>query len=89
VNLVRIFPWFILWFVLAALLNSAGLVGAEAGRWASLTGRFLIVMVMAAVGLSADLARMRQIGLRPFYIGLAASVLIAVVSIVLIRLVVE
>ncbi|OFX33059.1 MAG: hypothetical protein A2Z07_00685 [Armatimonadetes bacterium RBG_16_67_12] len=89
VNLVKIFPWFILWFVLAALLNSAGLVGPDGGRWASLTGKFLVVMVMAAVGLSADLKRMREIGLRPLYIGLAASVMIAVVSIVLIRVVVE
>lgn len=89
VNLLRVFPWFILWFVLAALLNSAGLVGDGAGRWASLTGRFLIVMVMAAVGLSADLKRMREIGLRPLYIGLAASVMIAAVSLALIRLVME
>jgi len=43
-------------------------------------------MVMAAVGFGADLRGMRQIGLKPFYIGLAASVLIAVASMVLIRL---
>ena len=56
-----------------------------AAKWAALAGRFLVVMVMAAVGLSADLRRMRQIGLGPFYIGLAASLMIAVVSIALIR----
>jgi uncharacterized membrane protein YadS len=86
VNLARIFPWFILWFVAAALLNTVGMVDASAGRWAGLLGKFLVIMVMAAVGLSADLARMRAIGLRPVYVGLAASVMIAVVSIVLIRL---
>lgn len=85
VDLVRIFPWFIVLFALAALLNTAGLVGAGAGRWAALTGKFLIVMVMAAVGLSADLTRMRAIGLRPLYVGLAASVMIAVASIMLIK----
>jgi uncharacterized integral membrane protein (TIGR00698 family) len=86
VDLVKIFPWFVLWFVLAAVMNSFHLFGTEAVRWASLVGRFLVVMVMAAVGLSADLGRMRQIGLGPFYVGLAASVTIAVVSITLIRL---
>jgi uncharacterized integral membrane protein (TIGR00698 family) len=86
VNLAKIFPWFILWFVGAALLNTFGLVGASAGRWASLIGKFLVIMVMAAVGLSADLARMREIGLRPVCVGLAASVMIAVVSIGLIRI---
>lgn len=85
VNLVRIFPWFILWFVAAAGLNTLGaLSGAVVGA-AALAGKFLIVMVMAAVGLGADLREMRRIGLRPFYIGLFASVLIAIASIVLIR----
>ena len=86
VNLVKIFPWFILWFVVAALLNTGGLFSAPVVKGASLAGKFLVVMVMAAVGLSADLKRMREIGLRPLYIGLAASVMIAVVSIALIRL---
>jgi uncharacterized membrane protein YadS len=84
-NLVAIFPWFVLWFVAAAMLNTFGGVGVETGKWAALAGRFLVVMVMAAVGLSADLRRMRQIGLAPLYIGLAASIAIAVVSIALIR----
>ncbi|MDR7542840.1 MAG: putative sulfate exporter family transporter [Armatimonadota bacterium] len=86
VDLIKIFPWFVLWFVAAAAMNSLHLFGAAAVRWASLVGRFLVVMVMAAVGLSADLGRMRQIGLGPFYVGLAASVTIAAVSMVLIRL---
>jgi uncharacterized membrane protein YadS len=45
----------------------------------------MIVMVMAAVGLGADLRRMARIGVRPFLIGLFASILIAMVSLVLIR----
>lgn len=89
VNLVKIFPWFILWFVVAALLNTLGVfktpLGAPVAQWASPAGKFLVVMVMAAVGLSADLRRMREIGLRPFYIGLTSSVMIAVISILLIR----
>lgn len=85
VSLRKIFPWFILWFVVAAVLNTAGVFGVAGVRAAGLAGKFLIVMVMVAVGLGADLPRMRRIGLRPFYIGLFASVLIAVISIVLIR----
>ena len=86
VNLAKIFPWFVLWFVLAALLNTAGLFSTPILRWPALAGKFLVVMVMVAVGLSADLRRMREIGLHPFYIGLAASAMIAGVSIALIRL---
>jgi len=86
VDLVRIFPWFILWFVAAAGINTLGLLPEPLVRASGLAGKFLIVMVMAAVGFGADLRGMRRIGLRPFYIGLAASVLIAVASMVLIRL---
>lgn len=85
VSVARIFPWFVLWFVLAAGLNTLGLFGPGTVRLAGLLAKFLVVMVMAAVGLSADLRRMREIGLRPFYVGLFASVLIAVVSLGLIR----
>jgi uncharacterized membrane protein YadS len=85
VSFVGIFPWFILWFVAAALLNTFGLFPASLVKLGSLVGKFLIVMVMVSFGLGADLKRMRQIGLRPFFIGLFSSVLIAVVSITFIR----
>lgn len=85
VSVARIFPWFVLWFVLAAGLNTLGLFGPGMVRLAGLLAKFLVIMVMAAVGLSADLRRMREIGLRPFYVGLFASVLIAAVSLGLIR----
>jgi uncharacterized integral membrane protein (TIGR00698 family) len=85
VHLVKIFPWFILWFVAAAMLNTVGVFGPSLGTVSSMIGKFLVVMVMAAVGLSADLRRMRQIGLRPLYIGLFSSVLIALASLALIR----
>ena len=85
VDFVKIFPWFVLWFVAAALLNTFGFFSADLVRIGAAVGRFLIVMVMVAVGLGADLQRMRQIGLRPFFIGLFASVLIAVTAIGLIQ----
>lgn len=84
VRLARIFPWFILWFVAAAVLNTFGVLAPPLVRAGALAGKFLIVTVMAAVGLGADLRRMAHLGLRPLLIGLFASVLIAVVSLVLI-----
>jgi len=85
VRLARLFPWFVLWFAVAALANTAGLVAPPIARATSLAGRVLVVMVMAAVGLSADLHGMRRAGLRPLCIGLLASVAIAVISLALIR----
>ncbi len=85
VDLMTVIPWFIVWFVLAALLNTLGLVPHSWVTVGADLGRFLIVMVMVAVGLGADLKRMRQIGGRPFLIGLFASALIATASIVLVH----
>lgn len=84
VSVVRIFPWFVLWFVLAAGLNTLGLFGPGTVHIAGMLAKFLVIMVMAAVGLSADLRQIRAIGLRPFYVGLFASALIAAVSLGLI-----
>ncbi|MBI4277153.1 MAG: putative sulfate exporter family transporter [Armatimonadetes bacterium] len=85
VNFVKIFPWFILWFVLAAVLNTFGAFSASGVKFSAQVGKFLIVMVMVAVGLSANPRRMARMGLRPFFIGLFASLLIAAISIFLIR----
>ncbi len=41
---------------------------------------------MAGIGLTTNIGEMRKIGLKAFYCGLAASVVVAVLSIVLISL---
>jgi uncharacterized membrane protein YadS len=50
------------------------------------TSSYLIVLSIAAVGLNTSFAAMRKIGLRPFYVGLMASILMGGVSFLLIRL---
>jgi uncharacterized integral membrane protein (TIGR00698 family) len=85
VRLGAIFPWFVLWFAAAATLHSLGVLPPPAVRALGVTGKFLVVMVMAAVGLSADAAAMRRLGTRPLLIGLFASVLIAALSLTLAR----
>lgn len=95
IDLIKIFPWFLLGFVSLALLRTIGdatLQGTVAGQsWETLlktTGqvaKFLIVMAMAGVGLMTDFGKMRSVGFRPFLVGLAASTIMAVVSLALIR----
>ncbi|HXF81394.1 MAG TPA: putative sulfate exporter family transporter [bacterium] len=86
VPLLALFPWFVLWFVGAAALNTLGVLSPGVVRAAGLAGRALIVVVMAAVGLAADFALLRRVGLRPALIGLFASLVIATVSFLLIRI---
>lgn len=85
VRIASIFPWFVLWFAGAALLHSADLLPPDLIRTLGIAGKFLVIMVMAAVGLTADAAAMRRLGARPLLIGLFASVLIAVLSLTLAR----
>ena len=85
VRIAAIFPWFVLWFAFAALLHSMGMLPPALVRGLGIAGKFLVVTVMAAVGLGADAAAMRRLGMRPLLIGLAAAVVVAVLSLTLAR----
>lgn len=84
VRVSKIFPFFILVFVAVVLLNTfipfPDIVMESTNQFA----KFLIVMVMASVGLKASFKDIKTIGARPFIVGLIASVIIGIVSIGLI-----
>lgn len=44
---------------------------------------FLLGMAMAAVGLNTDLAKLRQLGARPLYLGAAAAITVATLGLIL------
>jgi uncharacterized integral membrane protein (TIGR00698 family) len=79
------FPWFLLGFLGLALLNS--LVGAprEIIAPVSFLTTALLSMAMAAMGLHADLRRLRARGVRPLALGLAASLFISLLGLLLLR----
>lgn len=76
-NLARIFPWFILWFLVAAALRSTGLIPPEITSSLHLLAQFLIVVALTAIGLSSDLRRMVTAGIRPILLGLGVWVAVA------------
>lgn len=76
-NLARIFPWFILWFLVAAALRSTGLIPPEITSSLHLLAQFLIVVALTAIGLSSDLRRMMTAGIRPILLGLGVWVAVA------------
>ena len=87
VKWTKLVPWFILWFLGAALLRSAGLVPDLAVEWLPWAGRFLIIVALSAVGLSADLRAVARTGWRPLALGAILWVLVAVTSVVVQRLI--
>ena len=47
---------------------------------------FLIVVAIAGVGMSTSFAAMKKTGLKPFFVGMLASVLMGTVSYIMIRM---
>lgn len=80
VSLVRIFPWFILWFLVASGVRSMGLIPAALLAPLHEISQFLIVMALTAIGLSSDLRRMVLAGARPLLLGLGVWVAVALSS---------
>lgn len=69
-GLRRIFPWFIVWFVLASAVRSTGMIPEVLDMPLRIAAEFLIVVALTAIGLSSDLRRMMAAGARPVLLGL-------------------
>ncbi|MDE2082961.1 MAG: putative sulfate exporter family transporter [Burkholderiales bacterium] len=79
-SLRRIFPWFIVWFLLASALRTAGWIPAAVLPAVHGLAGFLIVTALTAIGLSADLSRMAAAGARPILLGLGVWIAVAASS---------
>ena len=77
----KIFPWFILGFLAAALLNTLSVITPSMAAHLSSAGKFLIVTALSAVGLSADFKEMLKTGFKPLLLGLLVWVSVTTASI--------
>lgn len=77
----RIFPWFIVGFLAASLLNTLGIFNGWTVSFLSGTGKFFIVMALSAVGLNANFKEMLKTGLKPLLLGLLVWFTVTIVSI--------
>ena len=84
-SLRRIFPMFVLYFVLACIVNTTGVLPAEVSHGLGALGKFAIVMAMSAIGLNTDLASLVKNGLRPLALGLVCWIAVAGTSIIVQR----
>jgi len=78
-RLKKAVPWFILWFVVASLLNTLGLVGGYAPAIQTLA-RFVMVVALAAVGLQGHWRAFAGAGLRPLMLGMGTWAAVALTS---------
>ena len=82
-SLKKVFPTFILFFVLASVITTvATAAGVEPGFFAPFKelSKFLIIMAMGAIGLNTDLVKLVKSGGKPILMGFCCWVAIAIVS---------
>jgi uncharacterized integral membrane protein (TIGR00698 family) len=82
-SLTQIFPWFILWFLVASLFNTLGLFSEEIIHYAGTIAKFMIVMALTAIGLSADFRKMLKTGVRPIILGLIVWFVVTLTSLII------
>ncbi len=79
-------PWFILGFLGMAILNSLGVFSPQFAHSLSMIASFLMVMVLAAVGLNVDVSKILRLGPRPMIVGFLLAALMALLSLALIKI---
>lgn len=83
VKLSKLFPFFILYFILASIVTTVALhfgVSQEVFLPFKDLSKFFILMAMAAIGMNTDLVKLVKSGAKPLFMGLCCWISIAGVS---------
>ncbi len=78
-------PWFILFFCLAAVANTYFYPGALAYRFLSGAGKLMLIITLFLIGASLSPAALRKVGPRPLLQGVMLWIVVAVTSLLAIR----
>ena len=82
-SVMKSFPWFVLAFLLASVVNTTGIVPVDMASYWSKMGNFLIIVAMVGIGFGCDLKQLAEGGKKSIFLGLCCSLSVAVVSIVI------
>jgi uncharacterized membrane protein YadS len=66
---VRVFPWFVVGFLAAALISSTALLPVSLTSGLAMTGKFLIIAAMTAIGFNTNIQRFIKAGPRALALG--------------------
>lgn len=81
-QLKKVFPFFILWFVVASIVNTTGILPVEVSHFLGSAGKFAIILAMSAIGLNTDMRALINNGMRPIILGLSCWFAVASVSLI-------
>jgi len=79
-RVVRLVPWFLIGFVVAAGLNSAGVIPSGSHAPLQHVSVFLVAVALSAIGLSTNVPALRKAGPKPVLLGALLWITVAVAS---------
>ncbi|MEG2354218.1 MAG: putative sulfate exporter family transporter [Clostridium sp.] len=82
VDLKKIFPWFILIFLVMVAIKSTGIVSDPLSANISSLSKFFMIMALGAIGLKTNFKEVSKSGFKPMLHGFIISALVVVVSFV-------
>ncbi|RSD29029.1 YeiH family protein [Mesobacillus subterraneus] len=85
VKISKVFPFFIIIFAGAAALNTIAPLPKTFVDTTADLAKFIILMVMASVGLGTNFIKIKSVGIRPLIVGLLSSVIMGSISLILVK----
>ncbi len=79
-SIVKIFPWFVLGFVAASVINTFVSLPVGMSGFLAQAGKFVIVMAMVSIGLNTNIVKLVKSGAKPILLGFICWVALAVTS---------
>lgn len=73
----KIFPWFIVGFVSASVINTFVTLPRGTGASVAQIGKFVIIMAMAAIGLNTNVIKLVKNGAKPILLGLICWIILS------------
>ena len=85
-SIAKIFPWFVIGFVMASVVNTFLPLPQGLGNQLAQIGKFVIVMAMAAIGLNTNLVKLIKSGAKPILLGLLCWVVLSITSLLVLSI---
>lgn len=76
----KVFPWFVMGFAAAAVINTFAEIPAQISHWLVTIGKFFIVMAMVAIGLNTNIKKLLTNSFKPILLGLCCWFAVASVA---------
>lgn len=81
INIKKVFPFFIIFFLIVVALRSTGIIPELMVPTISNVSKFCMVMALSAIGLKTSFKEIRNIGFKPMILGFIIDTLVVFVSI--------